>query len=319
MTIKGFEHFVGKHCSSSAIKSALAFDGINLSEAMIFGLASGLGFFYLHDSELPSRKFNGRAPDLEGNFYKLIGQELDWAKVWDFDIIEKTLDNNRPIIAQTDIYSIPYYDDVHFIGHGLLVLGHENDNLIVADIASADLLELPLVSFKKAISEDNYPLLKAYSYAPLPFVKSIDIEALLPTAIKKTCWYMLEPPSKQEGLKGLQLMAEDIVNWPKQKDAAFIARFGYQAIEKRGTGGGSFRLIYSEFLEETSSFRKIDSSIVNGFKDSAQLWTAFARQLKNAAFADNKQQSKILSQSVQVLNSIVELEKQLFLELLENC
>ena len=318
MIIEGFEHFVGKHCSSSAIKSAIAFDGINFSEAMVFGLASGLGFFYLDDSKLPSRKFNGRAPDLEGNFYKLIGQELSWAKSWDLGLIKNSLDNNRPIIAQTDIFPIPYYDDVHFIGHGLLVVGYKEDHLIVADIASSDLLEMPITSFKKAISEDHYPLLSAYSYAQLPVIKSIDIEALLPRAIKKTCLYMLEPPSAKEGLSGLQFMSEDIVNWSKQKDAAFITRFGYQAVEKRGTGGGGFRLIYSDFLEQASTYLKINASVIDGFKESARLWTVFARELKKAAFAKQNQRKAILIDTVPILNNIERLEKTLFLELLDS-
>jgi hypothetical protein len=33
-------------------------------------------------------------------------------------------------------------------------------------------------------------------------------------------------------------------------DWQWCARFAYQVIERRGTGGGAFRLMYSRFLEE---------------------------------------------------------------------
>ena len=39
--------------------------------------------------------------------------------------------------------------------------------------------------------------------------------------------------------------------WPEvAEDWQWCARFGYQVIERRGTGGGAFRLMYSRFLEE---------------------------------------------------------------------
>ncbi len=37
------------------------------------------------------------------------------------------------------------------------------------------------------------------------------------------------------------------------KEWSFAARFGYQVIEKRGTGGGFFRRLYARYLEEASS------------------------------------------------------------------
>ena len=137
LQLDGFHNLVGHHCSSSALRSVLHFDGIEVSEALAFGLGSGLGFFYSVEPQgSPTRRFNGRAPDLEGNFYALVGKPLEWAGEWQPGRIREALSEGRPVLAQTDIFPIPYYDDAHFIGHGVAVVGLEGDEVLVADIAA---------------------------------------------------------------------------------------------------------------------------------------------------------------------------------------
>ena len=49
----------------------------------------------------------------------------------------------------------------------------------------------------------------------------------------------------------MRRLAEEAGSWPEvAEDWQWCARFGYQVIERRGTGGGAFRLMYSRFLEE---------------------------------------------------------------------
>ncbi len=53
------------------------------------------------------------------------------------------------------------------------------------------------------------------------------------------------------GLPALRRLAAEAADWPQQaEDWQWCARFAYQVIERRGTGGGNFRLMYSRFLEE---------------------------------------------------------------------
>ena len=313
MILEDIPHYVGHHCSSSALKTALAYDGIELSEALIFGLASGLGFFYSIEDKNPSRRFNGRAPDLEGNFYKLIDTPLDWAKKWDLSIIEKSLENKRPLIAQTDIFAIPYYDDSHFIGHGLLLVGLKEDAVVVADIAASNFLEMPISAFRASVDVEHYPLLEPYHYATMPELKSIDIKKLAPIALEKTILYMLEPPSPNEGLTGMMFFAGDLVNWADLNDSQFVARFGYQAIEKRGTGGGNFRYLFADFLTEINSQKYKD--VIFNFRYSAKLWTNLASKLKQAAFCPPAEQKELFVAAAEIGKKIVGLETDLFNEL----
>ena len=313
--LTGFENLVGHHCSSSALRSVLAYDGVSLSEALVFGLGSGLGFFYtVEEGRSPSRRFNGRAPDLEGNFYRLVGQPIAWAQRWEPDLLKNALSENRPLLAQTDIHPIPYYDDAHFIGHGIAVVGLEEDDVIVADIAAEGFSRMPLQAFHDAVAQEHPPLLAPYHYAPAPEVLDVDVAALAPQALSKTVRYMLEPPTPNEGITGIHKLAGDLPDWAELDDAAWCARFGYQGIEKRGTGGGSFRLLFQDFLQETQGHTGVSQEVVDGFGRAAQLWTEVAGELKEAAFAEGTRAPHLTSAAEKVWE-VAGLEFELFSDL----
>lgn len=285
-TLPGFQNLAGQHCSSTVLRAVLAYDGLEISEPLAFGLGSGLGFFYNVEPEgSPTRRFNGRAPDLEGNFYALAGQPMGWAGSWKPELIARALASGRPVLAQTDIYPIPYYDDAHFIGHGLAVVGLEGDHLITADIAASAFSRMPLASFHEAVAHAYWPLLAPYRYGAAPRLEALDLTRMAPQAVQKTVRYMLTPPSAQEGVAGLMMMADDLPNWRDLPDLTWAARFAYQAIEKRGTGGGGFRRLYRDFLAEASAYLPaVDETVLDGLTRAAELWTALAGEFKALAF-----------------------------------
>ena len=64
--VEGFDHRPGEHCASTALSNILRFHGLPLSESMVFGLAGGLGFFYIRSDDLsPTRMYHGRTLTLE--------------------------------------------------------------------------------------------------------------------------------------------------------------------------------------------------------------------------------------------------------------
>ena len=318
--LKGFPNLVGHHCSSSALRSVLAFDEVQLSEALVFGLGSGLGFFYTVEAgRSPSRRFNGRAPDLEGNFYHLVGRPIRWAGTWQPELLQNALAANRPLLAQTDIYPIPYYDDAHFIGHGIAVVGVEEDEVIVADIAAEGFSRMPLQAFHDAVAQAHPPLLKSYHYAPAPKLNRVDVATLAPQALAKTVRYMLEPPTPNEGTTGMHKLAADLPSWAELEDAAWCARFGYQGIEKRGTGGGNFRYLFQDFLQETREFTGVGQGVIDGFGHAARLWTEVAGELKQAAFAEDEARAANLKNAAAKVSEVAGLELELFSRLKTVC
>ena len=83
---------------------------------------------------------------------------------------------------------------------------------------------------------------------------------------------MIEPEFREfSGLDAVRRLAEEAGSWPEAaEDWQWCARFGYQVIERRGTGGGAFRLMYSRFLEEAGTARGAAGGRGRGALDRAR-------------------------------------------------
>ena len=68
----------------------------------------------------------------------------------------------------------------------------------------------------------------------------------------------------------------------REGDWRWTTRFAYQIIERRGTGGGGFRKMYAEFLNEAASAdpRISDLQLPQLMTDCAACWTSLALALK---------------------------------------
>jgi hypothetical protein len=78
-----------------------------------------------------------------------------------------------------------------------------------------------------------------------------------------------------EGLPALRRFAAEVGSWPgATTDWKWSARFNYQVIERRGTGGGNFRALWSRFLAEVG--RDADAVLAAA---ASEAWTALAGEL----------------------------------------
>jgi hypothetical protein len=93
---------------------------------------------------------------------------------------------------------------------------------------------------------------------------------------------MLDPPmGEYEGLPALRRFASEVGDWPQELDDwQWCARFCYQVIERRGTGGGNFRLMYSRFL------REVQDEHAGLAAEAAAGWTSLAAALLAASESD---------------------------------
>ena len=84
-----------------------------------------------------------------------------------------------------------------------------------------------------------------------------------------------------EGLPALRRFASEVGDWPQElEDWQWCARFCYQVIERRGTGGGNFRLMYSRFL------REVGNEHAGLAAEAAAGWTSLAAALLAASESD---------------------------------
>ena len=106
-----------------------------------------------------------------------------------------------------------------------------------------------------------------------------DLTGASPAAIARAASQMLEPPMGEfEGLAALRRFAAEVGEWAESlEDWRWCSRFCYQVIERRGTGGGNFRLMYSRFLEEV---QREEASLA---AEAAARWTALANTLLAAS------------------------------------
>ncbi len=262
--IPGFVHRPGIHCGSSAMRNLLAFRGIVLSEPMCFGLGSGAGFLSVTGLPVPPGvAFHGRIMEMERELCDALSipfperPEADGDAGWE-GAREAVLSGN-PVLITTDLAYLDYFGTgTHFSGHRIVLFGVDDEagEALLSDSERQEPQRVPVASLKAARSSPvpPYPMENRWCVVR-PEGPLTPLAEAIPRALGKNAREMLSPPEgSAAGISGIRRVAGEIARWPGMtKDWSFAARFGYQVIEKRGTGGGFFRRLYARYLEEASS------------------------------------------------------------------
>ena len=260
--VPGYRHVPGNHCGSTALRNLLAFGGVEVSEEMAFGLGAGPCFYYLVlPDRSPTRFFNGRTARLEQKFRELTGSALkmetfagpedSWAAARD------AVEAGRPALLLTDLYYLDHYGrSAHFPGHAIVLAGYDDAVAYVSDTAFEELQQTSLESLAEA-RHGHSPIfpLEGHMFTLAGGADGAALRRAIPAAIERAAREMLAPElARFAGMPALERFAEEAGAWPDAtEDWQWGARFAYQVIERRGTGGGNFRLMYSRFLEEAES------------------------------------------------------------------
>lgn len=258
--VPGYVHTPGHHCGSTALRNLLGFHGAELSEEMAFGLGAGACFYYVTiEGASPTRWFNGRTARLEESFRELTGAALelrtfehDGSEAWEAARAE--VDAGRPVLLLTDLYHLDHYgNSAHFPGHAVVLAGYDEEFAHLSDTGFEELQKTRLENLARARHGDfpAYPL-QGHMFTVAGEVSAERLREAIPAAIERAAREMLEPAfGEYAGLPAVRRLAAELGGWPEAaEDWRWCARFGYQVIERRGTGGGAFRLMYSRFLAE---------------------------------------------------------------------
>ena len=287
-SVPGFVHTPGHHCGSTALRNLLGFHGVEISEETAFGLGAGAGFYYLAmEDSSPSRWFNGRTARLEETFRELTGAALELRTFGEEDgdaaweAARSQVDAGRPALLLTDIYYLDHYgNSAHFPGHAVVLAGYDEEDAHLSDTAFGELQTTRLENLARARHSGHpaYPL-EGHMFTVGEAIDRERLEAAVPRAIERAASEMLEPPfGPFAGIPALERLAEEAGCWPEAvADWRWCARFAYQVIERRGTGGGCFRLMYSRFLEEAGR----DEAPLAA--SAAARWTKLAEDFKAAS------------------------------------
>ncbi len=284
--VPGYRHVPGSHCGSTALRNLLAHAGVEMTEEMAFGLGAGACFYFVPmDGQSPSRFTNGRTSRLEEQFVELTGAPLELhtygtpGESW--EAARARVQGGDPALLLTDLYYLDHYGrSAHFPGHAVVLAGFDSQVAYLSDTAFEELQSTTLESLCQA-RHAQHPV---FPLAGHMLTAGVGIEAFDPSgavapAVARCAERMHEPPlGDYEGLPGMRQFVAEVGSWPELLDDwQWCARFNYQVIERRGTGGGNFRAMYSRFLAETGYDEARQAEV------ASKAWTALAAALHAAS------------------------------------
>ena len=260
--VDDYQHQTGEHCASTALRNLLAHQGTLLSEGMIFGLASGLGFFYLKGEMSPSRMFHGRTVSLENDFGENAGvplrdrMEPDADRAW--QAVRDSIDRGLPVMISTDTFYLGYHNTTsHFPGHRCVLVGYDDATrrVWIADRKFEEYQQCSYEELANARNAPDYPVGCNNQYGDLEGEMELrrPLDAAVRIALLRNARDMLEPARESPtGIPAMRTLAAEFPDWSQIEDWSWAARFGYQVVIKRGAGGQFFRSLYADFLREAA-------------------------------------------------------------------
>lgn len=330
--IKDFVPQGGQHCITNALKQIFYYYGYPISEAMLFGVASGLSFLYLNQASSPM--INGRTKIFE--FENTLANRLhitiqcksskEYTRI--LNTTKQMIDNNHPVLIYVDMPYLKYLhmdQNSHFGGHAVVLFGYDEETRKFY-VSDRDNHDYPITIPNGTIASDYHlvdyqELQKARSsvYRPFPAnnkylvfdftnYKGID-KKVLKEAIYETCYTMLNPPAKLLGIQGIEKFSKEIKKWKnfdeKKLRLAGITNY-FQIHEFGGTGGGIFRKLYSQFLWEAAPIlhNKQIEVLANQCAAIAKKWDQIADALWQLGMHGNQEVLMILSQQIASLYTI---------------
>jgi len=300
----------------------MQFHGESLDEAMCFGLASGIQAAYFKgDSESPPRQIHGRGPNLETDFCE--NMELDWQYNVEADPdlawkgVKRAVDSGLPPMIRTDLFHLDYYQTrTHFSGHVIVMVGYDDEQKIVycSDNEFEDIQVTGYASLRKARVSQHPPQLLQNDWIEIRGGPGIPLEEAIRRALNKSAAYMLAVGSDLFGLDRLKAAASEVPAWRDLPDLAWTARFAYQLIERRGSGGASFRNLYAAFLNQAEAAlpELSGSGLSDRMGEVAGLWTETAMVFKEISEGTD---ASGLDRAAELLTRIESGERSIFEEI----
>ncbi len=322
-----FEHNTSAHCENGVTQNLLNFHGAQLSEAMVFGIGSGIFFSYM-----PFVKLNG-APvvsfrPLPGVIFKRTAKRLGYrveSKQFRFNknasmiALDKLLDKGIPVGMVVGVYHLHYFPKAyrfHFNAHNIVVFENKDGIYTVSD---------PIMPNPEQISYED---LKRVRYAQGTFrprgkmyyitgkKKEQNIEQAIKAGIKQTCKDMLTIPIHYFGIKGIYILANHIRKWPQKIGAEKTKKYLGQIVrmqEEIGTGGAGFRFLYAAFLQEAAGILNMPEleEFSKQMTETGDKWREFAI-LTGRIYKERTNDNNAFETAAKILEEIADKETLIF-------
>lgn len=339
MSVEGYAHFGGQHGESANLKNLLGHAGMvnpwtgkSFTEALCFGIAGGIGAGY---SFCPSvvRYGTGSGVSIVGR-YKSYATDATWYQGFFDRLGAKTritetggkgkaqqnlveeLEQGKPVVVWCARLSLPYMNwMVNSTGlwmHTFIVyeIDEEEQQAHGADIA-AHRVTLSLDALQEARNGICSHKNRTLTFTPPKTLTKESVKSAVQAGLKACSQEFHKPRIKTFSLEGLELWAKMITNdknkdgWLKVFNDGWMydaLRDVFDSIETAGTGGGLFRALYADFLEEADAITKNSAltKLARRYRELGRQWT----ELGEAALPDDikpfKQTKDLLKKNLQL-------------------
>jgi hypothetical protein len=286
-----YKHRQSAHCENGVTASLISHYGIEMSEALAFGIGGGLFFGYIpfiRLNKLPLTTFRV----VTGAIFKRATRELGISiysrkfrnQQLAMDVLDETLATGTPVGLQTGAWWLPYFPDAyrfHFNMHNLVVYGKAGDNYLISDPVFPEPVTCASDDLRKARFAKGTLAPKGKMYCLKDVPAQVDMAKAVRKGIKTATKAMLKYPLPIIGISGIRYLARRLENWPArlgEEKALFYLGQLIRMQEEIGTGGAGFRFIYAAFLQEAADI--LNDKRFMGFSERmtaiGDLWREFA-------------------------------------------
>jgi len=258
---------------------------------MVFGLASGLMFAFLPFVKMaggmPIVAYRSIPKSIIGGIQRRLGIRFAVKKYRNEDRAMAELDElvgkNQVVGVQTSILWLPYFPpelQFPFNAHNIVIYGRENGEYLVSEPAFEEPVRIKPKDLQNARFAAGVLAPKGFMYYPTYIPERIDLDPLIPKAIRRTCFMLLSAPPPC-GIRGMFYLANYLERLPGRRDEKYIrALLGHITLmqEEVGTGGGGFRFMYAAFLAEAYERLKLPvlQEACRKLREAGDLWRTFA-------------------------------------------
>jgi hypothetical protein len=288
---KEFIHRQSAHCESGATSNLLLNYGVNVSEALAFGIGSGLFFGYfpfVKVNGLPLITFRNPPGKILKNTAKRLGVTIESARFKDpekaMDALDAALDRGIPVGLQAGVYWLPYFPEslrFHFNAHSLIAYGRKGNDYLISDPVFDEPVVCPRKDLAKARFAEGALAPRGKMYHVSGISEETDLAGAIRKGIRGVCRMMVKTPVSLIGTKGIRLFAKKVKQWPEKygkRRASLCLGHAIRMQEEIGTGGGGFRLMYAAFLQEAAAIlmnKRLDD-LSRQMTDIGDRWREFA-------------------------------------------
>ena len=331
--LEGFQHFTTHHCVTGSMRHVYVFNDHDLSEEMLLGIGGGVSFSYWHFKGQPPF-MGGRGgfkPPLEEVTGQRTGVKIKAHRTTSARKAQRSLlemlDAGQPVMIQCDMGFLPYFDfggeEYHFGGHVVVVCGYDpgSKRVLVAD-RDEELHPISMEDLSRARGSTYKPFPPKNCWYTFDFSqKHLPTAVEVRQAIQEQAQTMLEPPIRNIGVAGIRKAAQMVPKWPDKLDAdalrfalfntyIFISPVG-------GTGGGTFRYMFSRFLRECAEISAEPrlARSADEFQRIGDEWEELGEWFRDTSKASAP--AEVLGECVEPLNHLADLEEAAWAQLQE--